>query len=246
MPENATGNVPPRMDSRELASRFTERARRYLERENYPAAIEAYRNALTLAPERLELYFELGNAYSAVGEHANAIVMYEAVVEQRPTWAEAFYNLGNAFLQTEQLEKAAEAYQKAIALKEDFAEAHDNLGCVYNRLGDYAKAVACHETALRLRPSAATYDNLGYAFYKMNALDKAEEAHRQALTANADDAIAHYNLGLVYAARGEEEKALDAFASAFSRDPKLRRFAITDEDTQALRQNEKFLALLSG
>jgi Flp pilus assembly protein TadD len=80
----------------------------------------------------------------------------------------------------------------------------------------------------------------------MNALDKAEKAHRQALDVNAEDAIAHYNLGLVYAARGDEERALQAFAEAFSRDAKLRGFAATDDDTRAFRENAKFVALLSA
>ncbi|MBT5711596.1 tetratricopeptide repeat protein, partial [Candidatus Poribacteria bacterium] len=91
MPDNAdleteAQDGPSPEAQKAIAQRFVDRARRYGERGNHRAAIEAYRNALQLTPTSVELFFELGNAYSSVGEHPNATVMYEAAVEQLSEW----------------------------------------------------------------------------------------------------------------------------------------------------------------
>src|SRR5262245_30450916 len=67
--------------------------------------------------------------------------------------------------------------------------------------------------------AAASAVNRGIALLALGRNNEAEQALRQALTANPDNPRAHYNLGLLYRSSGKAVEALQEFQAVRRLDP---------------------------
>ena len=66
----------------------------YMDRQDYPRAIESYLKVTELAPEQPDAFFNLGYMYTITKDYQKARVMYGRVVELRPAFTdEALFNL---------------------------------------------------------------------------------------------------------------------------------------------------------
>ncbi len=66
----------------------------YMDRQNYPKAIEAYLKVTTLAPRLPDTFFNLGYVYAVTDDYQQAKLMYQRVVELNPPFTdEALFNL---------------------------------------------------------------------------------------------------------------------------------------------------------
>lgn len=98
------------------------------------------------------------------------------------------------------------------------------------------------------------FTNLGLAYFKLQQLDLAEQAFRQALERNDEDAVAHNHLGILQRQKGEFEDARNRYLRAIDIDSDYARaylnlgilFDIYLQDlNQALRHYRKYQALIS-
>lgn len=93
------------------------------------------------------------------------------------------------------------------------------------RAGNFAGALEFLRPCVALWPEDATYQSaLGWSLYKKAPSDpKAAREHlEKAIVLDAEDAIAHFRLGMVLRALGEEENAATMLAKARRLDPKVR------------------------
>lgn len=103
-------------------------------------------------------------------------------------------------------EAAMAGYRRAIAMDGGYADAHINLGRLLQRLGQFEAAKDHYQKALEIDPvNAIARFNLGTVLEDLGQLDVAMEAYRQATGHLAD---AHLNLARLYAASGDEQRAL--------------------------------------
>jgi tetratricopeptide (TPR) repeat protein len=80
-------------------------------------AVEEYRTALEKAGGNdAMLLFELGEALSAVGQHAEAADQFRKVAQLEPFWADVFVALGNEELQAGRAPEALAAYERYLPL----------------------------------------------------------------------------------------------------------------------------------
>ena len=77
----------------------------------------------------------------AEGQPAQAIVIYEKVLQSSPKDADSWENLGSAYMQTNHYAEAQRAFQKALDTGFSGPTGKYNLACAYARLGDKAKAL---------------------------------------------------------------------------------------------------------
>ncbi len=98
------------------------------------------------------------------------------------------------------------------------------------------------------------FTNLGLAYFKLQELDLAEQAFKQAIARDSKDAVAHNHLGILQRQRGQFEDALDRYQRAIEIDSDYASahlnlgilFDIYLQDLeQALRQYQKYQALTS-
>ena len=93
------------------------------------------------------------------------------------------------------------------------------------RAGNFGGALEFLRPCVALWPEDVTYQSaLGWALYKKAPSDPkvAREHLEKAIAIDADDAIAHFRLGMVLRALGEEDDAATMLARAKRLDPKVR------------------------
>ena len=179
----------------------------YARRGEWQQALEAYRKALTLAPEDVSAQEGLAAALDKLGQKEAAAAAYERVIELRSA--------------------PPKPDDGADAL--DPAEASSRLGATYLAAGRYDEAMAAFQAALELRPDDPDYRRqLGNAIYWQGKPD-AEQPSMQ-----LDQAIAEYEharviaptdnllltvLGAAYAEAGRPADALAAYEAAVSAAP---------------------------
>jgi Flp pilus assembly protein TadD len=117
-------------------------------RQEHGLAVSAYRTALELKPDRLELRNNLGRAYYLMGDYRKAIEEFESAKKRGYSEATIHNNLGLALAKTG-------AYRDALAafrLGGTEPQAFNNLGIVYLEAGQAANAVVCFQKAIEANP----------------------------------------------------------------------------------------------
>lgn len=94
---------------------------------------------------------------------------------------------------------------------------------------DALAAAEALAAAVELDPESDLYwTNLGWSYYLLGLLDRSEGASQRAVDLDANQYIAHYNLGLVRSVTGRLTEALRSYDSATRLDPAIDDEAIKD------------------
>jgi len=99
---------------RAAASTHNDIAMLYYLREMYREAIAEFKKAISVNPKFIEAYFNLGTAYSALGDTKNAIDSYREVIRLDPKNSYSHWNLGINLEKTGDIEAAIHHWKKYI------------------------------------------------------------------------------------------------------------------------------------
>lgn len=120
----------------------------YLQKlENYPKAIEHFKDALKIDKSFSEAANNLGNAYAKMGKYDDAITTYKNAIEN-PLYKNAslaLYNLGMVYYRVAQYDEAINSFKEALKRFSNFSLPYYGLSLCYNakgRYGDAASAIA--------------------------------------------------------------------------------------------------------
>jgi len=124
-------------------------------------AITCYRDAVRLAPDRADYYYNLGSALMDRNPEEAAQWLQKAV-KLNPNDGPAWTNLGCALMSLKRLEEALPPLREGVRLQPNDANARVNLGVALLRSGNREEARAAFGEALALDPAnAAAKANLG-------------------------------------------------------------------------------------
>jgi tetratricopeptide (TPR) repeat protein len=165
-----------------------------------------------------------GTFFANLSLWKKAAESFKQALSSDPSDYRAWTNLGAAYHQLGQLEHAEVAYQSALAITKRYAPTHANLGLLYEKVGNTDQAGQEFERALRLNrtqqqaisglqrlhsgvsgiaPStdneAINLLNEGNSFSQQSRHEEAKESYQAALVLDDTMAIAHLNLGIIYA-----------------------------------------------
>ena len=166
-------------------------------------------------------HYDLGRSYLRARRFQQAALEFRCVLDQRPQdfWPN-FYQ-GLCAYRLGQFHDALAAFQTCIALAPHAAECYYNRARVAEALGRGDQAVRDYSRSLELDPSlTSALLNRGILAYKNGRHDDAIADFRQALSAASDAPTTgriHYNLALVYFARGDRARALASAQEALGR-----------------------------
>ena len=118
-------------------------------------AIKVLQQALRLDPEIPELRYQLGLAFHAIGDEADAESEFHEAISRTPESAPAHNYLGIALFQVGDAKAALDEFRTAARLAPQDANAHFNLGEALARTGDSRNAVEELRMAAGLSPSDA-------------------------------------------------------------------------------------------
>jgi tetratricopeptide (TPR) repeat protein len=126
------------------------------------AAVEAFRQALALAPDRRAITQKLATALAITGDVPAAVTLYQELLAQDPDYPEAHYSLGALFAGSGQLSLAIDQFAAAVRGDPGYLQARLQLGHALRRARAFDRALAAYEGALSVDPRLAEA-RLGYA-----------------------------------------------------------------------------------
>jgi len=165
-------------------------------RQNWTAAIEAYREAIAARPNDASLHNRLGICYQRKGDDKAARAAYRKAIDLRKEYPEAWNNLGTIDHARGRYKQAISAYSKAIQMNPKDAVFHKNLGAAWLARGDVEKALEAWTEGFRIDPVAFEKDTVGV---RATGVTLARQ---------------YFLYAKVFAARGDVEKALEFLAKA--------------------------------
>ena len=151
-PAAAQADAPLRHVPGLSASAYFEAGNHAMQAHALDTAVAHFATAVALKPQVPEYCFNLGNAWAAKGEYAQALRNFARALALRPDYAHAQCNHGNALYQLGQFDAALASLDRAIELQPDLAIAHLNRGNTLVRLQRYRAAVHDYETAMVCDP----------------------------------------------------------------------------------------------
>jgi len=210
----------------------------FAEQGRYDEALGHYRRALEIEPDNPKVYSNLGTAMYHLGDNSKAIYYYEKSLASQPGNVVAYNNLGQVYFSTGQVDRAIECYLSALKTDPDFAEAYTNLGIAYASKGMAEQAMAQFARAVELNPSAAGYNNLAKSLLGLGRVDEAERYFLRALELEPGNADINFNLGVLFAGRGELVKAAGCMERVLKVNPSHPQAAAMLSDLQRQLKGE--------
>ena len=160
------------------------------ERELYPEALEAFKQAIRAKPDYWEAYLDRGVTYFTMGRTNDAIKDYFSALEHNPDLVDAYRNLGVAYDSQGDFVKALKMYYTAMRLSPGDAELRKNLGMAYFNIGSYAEAIKAYKQAQQMDPNdASIHYHLGLVYLDLDDRQAALE-ELQTIQALGQDEIA--------------------------------------------------------
>ena len=160
------------------------------------------------------------------GNYREAIARYTRVIEVEPEQAGAYINRGAAYESAGNLDLALQDLDTALSLG-SWPEAYHIRGYVHFKRGDFDKAVLDFSEAIRLDAgdsnayTVSAYTYRGHSYQFMACYDHALRDYRKALELfpklSLKRASLYLNVGIVYAALGEHDLAIEQYNEALAR-----------------------------
>jgi tetratricopeptide (TPR) repeat protein len=111
-------------------------------------ALEAYKNAVRLAPTYAPALNEYGFLLFKQGKKDEAIALFQRATAADPGFPQAYFNLGFSLRKEQRFKEAADAYRRYTELKPDDADGFYGLGEACRNSGDKGCALGAYKAYL--------------------------------------------------------------------------------------------------
>ena len=212
----------------------------YYDKKDVEKAIEAFEEALRIAPYHKaarrnlhQLLRSKGFKALAAKDFDTATNVFERVLQMEPLDAPTYQLMGNGYAQAGQFETAIAYYQKAIdinpvdaLIRQNLAQCYNNYGVTLRNREEWDKAIKAYRNALRLMPTLhIARTNLSDAFTRKasahneaDELDEAVQAYLELQKLHPDEMHIRNLLGELYLKKGDYAAALSAFRHVYNAD----------------------------
>ncbi|RAL64236.1 hypothetical protein DID88_002128 [Monilinia fructigena] len=102
-----------------------------------------------------EAWCALGNSWSLMRDHEQALRCFKRATQLDPKFAYAFTLQGHEHVMNEEYDKALTSYRHAMAVDRRHYNAYYGVGKVYEKMGNYDKAFIHFEAASKINPTNA-------------------------------------------------------------------------------------------
>jgi tetratricopeptide (TPR) repeat protein len=133
-------------EAREQVGQDLQQAKRYAE------AVQQYEEAIRLAPDRAETYFNLASVLQDQGDDARAQEMYRHALSVKPDFPEALNNLGTLVYRAGHFQEAFGMFARILEMQPQNVEAMNNIALAAQMQGRALDAITWWDRALELRP----------------------------------------------------------------------------------------------
>ena len=152
-----------------------------LDRQEWPAAIEQFRQGLELDPNDPGLRHRLGTALFMTGDLNGAMAEFQRVVRTTPDYFPSHYSIGVLLQETGRHAEAVARFRTALRHRPGDDAVHLRLAISLRHAGDPDASLSYYELVLRTNPDALEA-RFGYAMALVQ-LGRWREAHDRLVTA---------------------------------------------------------------
>jgi tetratricopeptide (TPR) repeat protein len=186
------------------------------------------------AGERLS--FQLAIVYEKQKQYDRAESLLSDIVKTSPEDMDAKFYLANVYERQKKYDRAESLFKEIIKTNPKNAGALNYIGYMLADLGiRLEEAVQYVKDALVIDPENGAYlDSLGWAYFKLNDMEKAEKYLLQADQRVKDDPVIYDHLGDFYHKAGDYRKARDYWMQSI-------RIGTEQEDIQKIRRKINML-----
>lgn len=166
-----------------------------------------------------------GESLLARDAPAQALPVYRRLYEEMGARDRiTLLHLGYCLEAAGELDEAVERYREAVVREPGFYEAHVNLAAVLWRVGRFEPALAHAKAAVHLAPNhPQVVRMLGSALLNLNRVDEAELQLRRALSLDADQPSAQFDLAFCLLLAGRLEEGWEWYERRWSHPARMRR-----------------------
>ncbi|HEY2982491.1 MAG TPA: tetratricopeptide repeat protein [Anaerolineales bacterium] len=182
-------------------------------------AIDAYKQAIQLAPAQIFAWNNLGNLCASIGRNDEAIVVFLKAIECNPKDPIGWNGLGNVYYKIGYMDDAVAAYRRSIQFMPTFAHPWNGLGDVHASAGRVDQALASYRKAIELNPRyVAPWQRLGALFNGQARPREALKAYQHALSLEPRNAGIWNELGSLHLKSEAYAEAAEALSKAIELD----------------------------
>lgn len=182
-------------------------------------AIEAYKQAIQLAPDQIFVWNNLGNLCAKVGRNDEAIFAFRKALEGNPRDPIAWNGLANVHFKLNYVDDAIAAYRKAIQYTPSLAQPWCGLGDVYASIGRADEALKCYHKAIELNKQyVAPWLRLGVLYGTQERYREAVKAYQRALDLDPKNSEVWNQLGTMQMKCEAFDEAVTALLKAIDLD----------------------------
>ena len=149
----------------------------YLQLGDTRSAEKAYKTAISLDPQREDMYLSLGHLYFSEDNFDQAKNAYKAAVNVYPS-SETYYSLAHCCLGMESLDEAERYFEKVVRMEPESENGYYGLGMTYAKQDRNDEAIEQFKKALTINPD---FDDarveMGYAFADAGDMESANEQY---------------------------------------------------------------------
>ena len=219
----------------------------------YEEALSAYEEAIRLKPNNEVGWTGKGNQLGNLGRYEEALSAYEEAIRLKPDYETAWFCKGSQLGNLERYEEAIAAYDEAIKLKADYIEALFNKAILLKKLGHQDIGNQQFHLIIETCQQYKNKDNQTIDFWNVYAAsltclgqyEEVEQILQKALAINPNHPNTNYNLACYYAIQDNIPLAVEYLAKAIQLRPSDREQAKKDSDFDKIRQDPRFIELIS-
>jgi tetratricopeptide (TPR) repeat protein len=196
----------------------------------YLEAVQNFQHAVELEPANEQYYFDLGMEYLSHFTFGPAAEVYSIGTQKFPTSSRQFLGLAFSHYAVREYAAAADAFMEALELDPGSPAVFQAWKTVLSFLApkDWEKLLPrLGHLAVGHSQSAELAFCYGAALFRyelakgsQGALDKPQALLEKSVRLQPDFPEAHLELGSLYAARKQDQKAVDQYVKAIEQDPK--------------------------
>ncbi len=182
-------------------------------------AIDAYKQAIRLAPAQIFAWNNLGNLCARIGRNDEAIVAFQKAIDTNPDDPIGWNGLGNVYQKIGYIDDAIAAYRRSIQASPSFAQPWCGLGEVYAGTNRDEDALKAYLKAIELSKNyVLPWIRLGALFTKQEKYREAIKAYQQALGLDSRNSMIWDRIGSIHLRLEDYELAAESFSKAIEID----------------------------
>jgi tetratricopeptide (TPR) repeat protein len=180
---------------------------------NYSCAFDQFRQIVLHNPDSAPAHVLLGEVLDAMGKTPEALAEFQAAAKVAPREPEVNFGVGFLQWKLRSYDAAGNAFQKELALNPNHAQSLAYLGDVEMHENNFEKAVPVLEKAVQQENDIRmAYADLGAIFTQQKRYPEALSALQHAIKLAPSQPDAHFKLGRLYQAMGDDAAAESEFA----------------------------------